>query len=45
MLSGDCVWQVIGVDVEEKGCQDGSLWDAILEASSLVMCSVCCYWW
>jgi len=33
MLSGDGVWQVKGVDVEEKGCQDGCLWDGILEAS------------
>jgi len=26
-------WQVIDADVEEKRSQDGSLWDAILEAS------------
>jgi len=26
-------WQVIGLDVKKKGCQDGSLCDANLEAS------------
>jgi len=26
-------WQVRDVDVEEKGRQDRSLWDAVLEAS------------
>ena len=26
-------WQVGDVDVEEKGCQDRSLWDAVLQAS------------
>jgi len=31
MISGDGGWQVIGVDVEEKGYQNGSLWEAILE--------------
>jgi len=30
---GDGGWQVRGVDVEEKGCEDESLWDAKLEAS------------
>ena len=33
ILSGDAGWQVRSVDIEEKECQDGSLWDAILEAS------------
>jgi len=32
ILSGDGSWQVRGVDVAEKGCQGGSLKDAILEA-------------
>jgi len=32
ILSGDGGWQVKGLDVEEKGCQNGSLMDAILEA-------------
>jgi len=32
MLSGDGRWQVRDVDVEEKGCQDRSLWDVVLEA-------------
>jgi len=30
ILSVDGVWQVGDVDVEEKGCQDGSLWDGVL---------------
>ena len=30
---GDGGWQVRDVDVEEKGRQDRSLWDAVLEAS------------
>jgi len=29
--SGDIGWQVRDVDVEEKGRQDRSLWDAVLE--------------
>jgi len=33
ILFGDDVWQVNDVDVEEKGCQDSSLWDAVPEAS------------
>ena len=33
MLSGDGGWQVTDVDVEEKGRQDRSLWDTVLEAS------------
>jgi len=33
VLSGDGGWQVRDVDVEEKGRQDRSLWDAVLEAS------------
>jgi len=33
ILSGDCSWQVRDVDVEENGFEDGSLWDAVLEAS------------
>jgi len=33
VLSGDGGWQVRDVDYREKGCQDGSLWDAILEES------------
>jgi len=33
ILSGDGGWQVRDVGVEEKGCQDRSLWDAVLEAS------------
>jgi len=33
MLSADDGWQVGYVDVELKGRQDRSLWDAILEAS------------
>jgi len=32
ILSGDD-WQVGDVDVEEKGWQDRSLWDAVLKAS------------
>jgi len=31
-LSGDSCGQVRDVDVEEKRCQDGSLWDAVLGA-------------
>jgi len=31
-LSRDGGWQVRDVDVEEKGRQDRSLWDAVLEA-------------
>jgi len=33
ILSEDGGWQARDVDVEEKGRQDRSLWDAILEAS------------
>jgi len=33
IVSGDGGWQVRGVDVEQKGRQDISLWDAVLEAS------------
>jgi len=34
ILCADGVWQVRNIDVEEKGCQqDGSVWDAVLEAS------------
>jgi len=33
ILFGDGGWQVRDVDVEEKGCQDRSLWDAVLKAS------------
>jgi len=33
ILSGDGGWQVRGVDVEKKRCQDGSLWEAVLEVS------------
>jgi len=33
ILSGDGGWQFRDVDVEEKGRQDRSLWDAVLEAS------------
>jgi len=40
ILSGDGDWQVRGVDVEKKRCQDGFLCDAILD---VVICSVCCY--
>jgi len=32
-VSGDGGWQVRDLDVEEKGRQDRSLWDAVLEAS------------
>jgi len=35
ILSGDGGWQVRDVDVEEKGCQGRSVWDALLEASQL----------
>jgi len=33
ILSGDGGWQVIGIDVEEKGRHNRSLWDTVLEAS------------
>jgi len=33
ILSGDGVWHVRDVDIEGKGCQEGSLWNAVLEAS------------
>jgi len=33
IISGDGVWQVRGVDVEQKGRQDRPLWVAFLEAS------------
>jgi len=32
LLSGDTGWQVRDADVEEKGCQDRSMWGAVLEA-------------
>jgi len=31
-VSGDPGWQVRDVNVEEKGCQDRSLWNAVLMA-------------
>jgi len=33
ILSGDGGWQVRGVVAEDKGRQDESLWDTILEAT------------
>jgi len=33
ILSGEGVWEVRDADLEEKGCQDRSLWDAVLEVS------------
>jgi len=32
----DGVWQIRDADVEEKGCHDGFLWDAVLEALCVV---------
>jgi len=37
MLSGDGGWQVIGVDVEQKGRQDRSLWEAVLRRRNLLL--------
>jgi len=39
ILSGDGDWQVRDVDVEEKGCHDRSLWDAVLRRRNLLRMS------
>ena len=36
ILFGDGGWQVRDVGVEEKGCQDRSLWDAVLRRRNLL---------